>query len=162
MIKIIQVPDKRLFQISEGVEIADITGKYIQSIIGELKFVMATNKLTAGLAAVQLGYLKRIFVFRSQDLKVITVINPVLEVKQGPQVDMDEGCLSYPISVIAPIKVPRYPECRIEYLNEDGEPCGFAAYIEDNAQVIQHEYDHLNGIILGGKCAAVEKSSIIH
>ena len=98
-----------------------------------------------GLAAVQVGILKKILVIDLDDNKtpVIRLINPIIIKEKGTQ-EVEEGCLSFPNKYV---KVNRPSELVVEGLNENGEKIvvhgkGLLA------QALSHEIDHLNGIVL--------------
>ena len=98
-----------------------------------------------GLAAVQVGILKRILVIDLYDEKtpIIRLINPVIIKTKGTQ-EVEEGCLSFPNKYV---KVVRPNEVTVEGLNEKGEK----VVIKGKgllAQALSHEIDHLNGIVL--------------
>ena len=98
-----------------------------------------------GLAAVQVGILKRILVIDIYDEKtpIIRLINPVILNTKGTQ-EVEEGCLSFPNKYV---KVIRPNEVTVEGLNEKGEKI----VIKGKgllAQALAHEIDHLNGIVL--------------
>ena len=93
-----------------------------------------------GLAAPQIGILKRIVVIDIGDGNQITLINPVIVEKDGEQIG-DEGCLSIP-NKVGTVKRPNHVVC--EALNEEMEPIrvegeGFLA------RAICHECEHLDG-----------------
>ena len=96
-----------------------------------------------GLAAVQVGILKRIIVIDIYDEKtpIVKLINPVI-LKQKGERDVEEGCLSFPNKFA---KVKRPVEVEVEGLNENGEKVKIKA-VELLAQALCHEIDHLNGI----------------
>ena len=90
-----------------------------------------------GLAAVQVGILKRVIVIDIYDDNgPIAMINPVILKTKGKQ-EVDEGCLSFP-------KVIRPTEVTAEYTDRDGKRIKVKAK-ELLAQAICHEVDHLNG-----------------
>ena len=96
-----------------------------------------------GLAAPQIGITKRIILVRYDD-KVETYINPEIEVLENKRIEGDEGCLS--IYSIQGFQVKRYPRIKIRTTNIKGNIEEFIA--EDLlARVIQHEVDHLDGIM---------------
>ena len=96
-----------------------------------------------GLAAVQVGILKRIIVIDIYDEKtpIVKLINPVI-IKQKGEREVEEGCLSFPNKFA---KVKRPVEVVVEGLNENGEKVKIKA-VELLAQALCHEIDHLNGI----------------
>ncbi len=96
-----------------------------------------------GLAAPQIGVTKRVILVRYED-KIETYINPEIEVIENKKIEGDEGCLS--IYSIQGFQVKRYPRIKIRTMNIKGNTEEFVA--EDLlARVIQHEVDHLNGIM---------------
>ena len=94
-----------------------------------------------GLAAVQVGILKRLVVIDLYDDKgPIVLINPVILKTKGEQ-QVDEGCLSFPNEFA---KVIRPAEVTAEYTDRNGKRIKVKAK-ELLAQAICHEVDHLNG-----------------
>ena len=94
-----------------------------------------------GLAAVQVGILKRLIVIDLYDDKgPIAMINPVIIKEKGEQ-ECEEGCLSFPNQFA---KIIRPAEVTVEYTDRDGKKVKLKAK-ELLAQAISHEVDHLNG-----------------
>lgn len=94
-----------------------------------------------GLAAVQVGILKRMIVIDLYDDKgPIILINPVIVKTKGEQ-EVEEGCLSFPNQFA---KVIRPQEVVAEYTNIEGKRMKIKAK-DLLAQAIAHEVDHLNG-----------------
>ena len=97
-----------------------------------------------GLAAVQVGILKRVIVIDLyDDNPVIKLANPVIFKTKGKQ-KVEEGCLSFPNKYV---QVERPNEVVVEGLDENGKK------VKINgkgllAQALLHEIDHLNGIVL--------------
>lgn len=99
-----------------------------------------------GLAAPQINVSLRLVVMdvtaRDEDSELITLINPEILHPEGSQID-EEGCLSV---VDFSAKVKRYQKITLQARNLKGEVLEFEA--EDwLARVIQHEVDHLNGVL---------------
>ena len=96
-----------------------------------------------GLAATQVGILRRVFVF-SNDGEDVVVVNPVLT-KTGGGVETDtEGCLSLGL---VRMPVERSVEVTLEGVGVDGTP--FSLELEGlPARVVQHEADHLDGKLI--------------
>ncbi len=100
-----------------------------------------------GLAAVQVGILKRVIVIDLYDDNgPIVLINPVIVKTKGEQ-EVDEGCLSFPNQFA---KVKRPAEVVAEYIDRDGKKKKVKAK-ELLAQAISHEVDHLNGEVFMDK-----------
>jgi len=95
-----------------------------------------------GLAAPQIGRSIRLLVYDAGDgLKAL--INPVILKKRGEQIEPEEGCLSIPgLRGV----VPRALDITVKALDGAGVPVRFRAS-EFEARVIQHEVDHLDGVL---------------
>jgi peptide deformylase len=97
-----------------------------------------------GLAATQVGVLRRVFVFAPDDERVLAVVNPQLPT-HGDESDVDdEGCLSIQ-GVTVPVE--RSTAVRLEGKDEQGNDVG---YDLDGmaARIVQHEFDHLDGRLM--------------
>jgi peptide deformylase len=97
-----------------------------------------------GLAATQVGVLRRVFVFMPVEDEVVTMVNPQLTI-QGDETDVDdEGCLSLQgvtVSVERPLAI------RLEGYDEDGKEHAYE--LEGMAaRIAQHELDHLDGTLI--------------
>jgi len=100
-----------------------------------------------GLAAVQVGILKRAIVIDLYDEKgPIKLVNPVIIKEKGEQ-EVEEGCLSFPNKYA---KIIRPKEVTVEALNENGKKIKINAK-DLLAQALCHEIDHLNGIVFVDK-----------
>jgi peptide deformylase len=101
--------------------------------------------LGVGLAATQLGVLRRLLVFQAgPDGEPSALVNPEVEWVSEESAVAEEGCLSLP-RVSMDVERPLY--ARFSGLDLDGEPIVIeAAGLE--ARVLQHEVDHLDGILI--------------
>lgn len=137
----------------EGDEILKKTSREVENIDEKIKellndMVETMHKYNGvGLAAVQVGILKRIVVIDLYDeTGPIKLINPVITKEIGEQ-EVEEGCLSFPNKYA---KMIRPKEVEVEALNENGETIKIKAK-DLLAQAICHEVDHLNGIVFVDK-----------
>ena len=117
--------------------------------VGELHRALIKNMLETmrdapgvGLAAPQVGVLDRIFVWEVGE-EHGAVINPVITSRSGETVTEEEGCLSLP-GLTYPVE--RSAAVTVEGLDENGAPLSMAAD-ELLARVVQHEVDHLDGVL---------------
>ncbi len=131
----------------EGDEILKKKSREIQEIDDKLQILIDDMIETmhkyngVGLAAVQVGVLKRLVVIDIYDDNgPIVMINPVIIKTKGEQ-EVEEGCLSFPNKFA---KVIRPTEVTAEYTDRDGKRMRVKAK-ELLAQAICHELDHLNG-----------------
>jgi peptide deformylase len=100
-----------------------------------------------GLAAPQLGVLRRILVYRTaEEEPVVALVNPRV-VSTGDEVEAaDEGCLSLGAATVV-VEVERPTAVKIEASSPGGEPVSIEAE-GLQARVIQHELDHLDGVLI--------------
>jgi len=103
------------------------------------------DALGVGLAATQVGVLHRVLVYRVQhQAPVAALVNPEVEWTGKELETMEEGCLSLP-SVLVDVERPVH--VRVRALDERGEPLVVEASGLE-ARVIQHEIDHLDGVLI--------------
>lgn len=102
-----------------------------------------------GLAAPQVGHLLRVIVVDVGD-GLVKLVNPVIESYSGAEIDK-EGCLSIP-GIVG--YVERHSEVTVSGLNEKGKHVRIKA---DGlfARALQHEIDHLNGILITDKATGI-------
>ena len=131
---------------SREVAIDDITGEKIQSLIDDMIETMHSFN-GVGLAAVQVGILKRVVVIDVEDGNgPYAFINPQI-IKTKGEKECDEGCLSFPNQFG---KVIRPTEVVVEFYDRSGKKQKLKAK-DLLAQAISHECDHLEGILLVDK-----------
>ena len=153
---IITEPDKILRKISSPVQkVGDTERKIMDDMI---ETMYSANGI--GLAAIQIGIRKRIIVI---DLKIenkknpLFFVNPVIKNKDNLKSTYEEGCLSVP-NQFAEIDRPK--KCDVEYLDYNGEKKILKAE-GLLATCIQHEMDHLEGILFIDYLSKLKKSMII-
>jgi peptide deformylase len=113
--------------------------------VEELKSVMLDAD-GAGLAATQVGVLRRVFVYRLADEPPRVVINPVI-VESGEDLQAGlEGCLSLGKARVL-VEVERPLKVTVEGVDVTGEPLRIEAE-GMHARVLQHEIDHLDGVLM--------------
>lgn len=138
--------DEFLRKRSKEVEIDDITSEKIQSLIDDMLETMYNYK-GVGLAAVQVGMLKRVIVIDVEDEKgPYVLINPQI-IKTKGEKECDEGCLSFPNQFG---KVVRPTEVTVEFYDRNAKKEKLKAK-ELLAQAICHECDHLEGVLFVDK-----------
>jgi len=154
---IITEPNKLLRQISKPVS---SVGKEEQKLMDDmLETMYAANGI--GLAAIQIGIPKRIIVIdlnRDEiNKKPMYFVNPVIKNKDPLKATYEEGCLSVPNQFA---EVDRPSKCEIEYLDYDGNKKLLKA---DGllATCVQHEMDHLEGILFIDYLSKLKKTMII-
>jgi peptide deformylase len=106
---------------------------------------LMNDALGVGLAAPQIGLSQRLLVYRvGQDAPLIALVNPQIEWRSGDEETLEEGCLSIPGIAV---DVERAVHVRVRAQDEGGdERVVEASGLE--ARVIQHEMDHLDGVLI--------------
>ena len=141
--KIITEPDPILRKISEPVKEVDNT---IRSLMDDMLETMY-NAPGIGLAAIQIGVPKRIIVLDiSRDVEKkepMYFVNPEIVLKSKTDSSYEEGCLSVPGQFA---EINRPDKCHIKYLDYNGKKRELKAE-GLLATCIQHEMDHLEGIL---------------
>ena len=154
---ILTEPNKLLRQISKPVEsVGDDERKLMDDMLDTMYAAPGI-----GLAAIQIGVPKRIIVMdisRDEDKKEPRYfVNPLIKNKNNETSKYEEGCLSVP-DQFAEIERPN--ECEVEYLDYNGKKKLLKA---DGllATCIQHEMDHLEGVLFIDYLSKLKKSMII-
>ena len=155
--KILTLPDPILRKTSEPVEKINKTIKNLMDDMLETMYAAPG----IGLAAVQIGILKRIIVIdlskEGEKKKPIFIVNPEIISKSSDLVSYEEGCLSIPNQFA---EVERPNTCKIKFLDYEGNKKELEAE-GLLATCIQHEIDHLNGILFIDYLSKLKKEMII-
>ena len=117
-----------------------------------------SDALGVGLAAPQLGVSQRLLVYRvGPDAPLIALVNPALEWASDEEEVMEEGCLSLPS---VHVDVERPVHVRVRGRDEEGdERLVEASGLE--ARVIQHEIDHLDGVLILDRASREQRKEAI-
>jgi len=128
---------------------ANEVGDFDESVTGlvERMTLLMDEARGVGLAAPQLGVLRRILIYRkAEEEPVVALVNPRV-VSTGEEVEAaDEGCLSLGAATVV-VEVERPTALKIEASSPQGEPISIEAEGLE-ARVIQHELDHLDGVLI--------------
>jgi|SRR5579884_1703693 len=135
-----QYPDAALKMTARSVEEFD---DELRSLVERMKALMVDAR-GIGLAATQVGVLRRVFVFQLDEEHVVAVANPEVVARSDETEVADEGCLS-----IQGITVPveRALHVVLEGRDENGEPVRYELDGYE-ARCVQHEADHLDGVLM--------------
>ena len=153
---IITEPNEILRQVSKPV--SSVGNEERKLMDDMLETMYAANGI--GLAAIQIGIPKRIIVMDiSKDGKKnpMYFVNPKINNKDNIKITYEEGCLSVP-DYFAEVDRPKY--CEVEYLDYNGE----SKVLEADgllATCIQHEMDHLEGILFIDYLSKLKKTMIV-
>ena len=153
---IITVPNEILRQVSKPVlKVGNDERRLMDDM---LETMYAANGI--GLAAIQIGIPKRIIVMdisKDENKNPMFFVNPKIKNKDKEKTTYEEGCLSVP-NYFAEVDRPKY--CEVEYLDYWGESKILKA---DGllATCIQHEMDHLEGILFIDYLSKLKKTMIV-
>lgn len=165
ILEIIKFPDT--FLKGKSKEVAEVTEE-LKTLIEDMRVTMYEDK-GIGLAAPQVGHHKRLIVMDVPDDEVEgeeytykkgdnfhAFINPVIIEKSG-EIKFDEGCLSFPGFTA---EVTRASEVTLKAMNKEGKE------VEIKAEglfaiCIQHEIDHLDGMLFIDRLSRLKKASLI-
>ena len=154
---ILTEPNKKLRQVSLPVE---KVGKEEQNLMNDMLETMYDAK-GIGLAAIQIDIPKKIIVLdiskNENEKKPMFFVNPLIINKDSNLITYEEGCLSVPDQFA---EIDRPSKCEVEYLDYDGNK----KLLKANgllATCIQHEMDHLEGVLFIDYLSKLKKSMIL-
>jgi len=127
-------------------EVRTLTGDMIETM---------WKQVGIGLAAPQIGVGLRVFVMDSGKGKARVLVNPEIIDRSGVVLE-EEGCLSLP-GIFADVERSRW--VHVAGLDGEGEPVSFEAS-DLQAKVVQHEMDHLNGVLFIDRLAPMARERI--
>lgn len=128
----------------------DASAEEAVEIIKKLESALKNSEVRGvGLAAPQISINKRVAIVRTE-YEDINLVNPTIVEKESGFVNFGEGCLSVPNERL---NTQRYKEI---FVKDDLHPDGFVA-VGDVAVVIQHEIDHLDGILITDRVVGKNK-----
>lgn len=157
LLPIITAPDPRLKITSEPIGTVDDA---LRRLMDDMLATMYQAP-GVGLSAVQVGVAKRLMTIDvagdGEPRKPLFLINPEIVWTSDEGAVFDEGCLSLPEQFA---EIERPAGIRVAYINYHGKPQELAA---DGllARCIQHEYDHLDGILFVDHLSAVKRNMIL-
>ena len=110
-------------------------------------------EMGVGIAAPQVGIMRRMFIAEPEPGRVYYMINPEILEQSGSQTG-DEGCLSVP-GMIGTVERPDYIKIRALDINGAEQVYEFSGF---DARVMCHEYDHLDGILYIDKAENIREA----
>jgi peptide deformylase len=150
ILKIITQPNPILRKKSSELSLKEISSREFKRLVLSMKKTMIKTA-GLGLAAPQIGKSIRLVLINSKD-GAFCLINPKINKKSWAQELGQEGCLSIP-GVFGQVK--RHKKITLTYFNQAGKKIKLTA-AGMMARVIQHEIDHLDGILFIDKAVEIE------
>jgi peptide deformylase len=149
--KILTEPNPLLNEISQ--EVLFPLSPANKKLVEDMLYYVETDDISAGLAAPQVGELKRIIVVSDKTKTPYVMINPRITLSSNEVEDFPEGCLSIPNKQFV---VERPKTIKVQYQDTKGRLIVEKA-VNWQARLIQHEVDHLNGVLISSKGRLVGK-----
>ena len=150
--EILLLGNPRLYEVSSSIKKSELDE--IKAVVNDLHDTLMTYKAKYGvgraIAAPQIGIFKRLLYMYINE--PIVFINPTIEFQDGEKMEVWDDCMCFPNILV---KVLRHKRCTIKYLDINWENKVWELE-GDLAELLQHEYDHLDGIL------AVEKAVDTH
>ncbi len=144
-------PSPVLRKVAEDVPFGPELEKLVQDM-----FERMFESKGVGLAAPQIGLQQRVLVLNKDgedNENNLALINPKITGFAGPKTTFEEGCLSFP-GIYA--EVIRPDRCTVEAFDVKGEPI-HREFEGFESRVVQHEYDHLQGVLLVDRMSATDR-----
>ncbi len=114
---------------------------WVADLHNVMEEIRAKYNFGRAIAAPQLGIMKRL-IYMNID-KPVVFINPVLEDLSEEMFELWDDCMSFPKLLV---RVKRHRHLTIRYVDENWDPKMWSMS-DDLAELLQHEYDHLEGIL---------------
>ena len=145
-------PDPILRKRSVELSLEEIGSVEMQELISDMIETM-WDAPGIGIAAVQVHVLKRIMLITDDEENAIVLINPSISSKSLKKEQLEQGCLSVP-GYRGVVKRPL--SVQVKGLDREGKPIQFTAE-GLISHIVQHELDHLNGILFTDRAKKVEE-----
>ena len=132
-----------LYEVCEPVlqsELPLVSG-WVSDLHNVMQEIRAKYNFGRAIAAPQLGIMKRL-IYVNID-KPIIIINPKLSQLSDEMFDVWDDCMSFPNLLV---KVHRHKSLTLQYLDEKWQPHEWKVN-DELSELLQHEYDHLNGVL---------------
>jgi peptide deformylase len=141
--EVLLLGNPKLYEASAPVQKEELAG--LRGVVDDLHDTLLDFRSRYGagraIAAPQIGVFKRLLYLQID--KPVVFINPALEFPDEERMTIWDDCLCFPDLLV---KVERYRRCVIRFLDLNWEP-GEMRLEGDLAELLQHEYDHLDGIL---------------
>ena len=153
--EILLLGDPRLYEISEEVTREELESlrPVFEDMFDCIRGIRRDYGFGRAIAAPQIGVRKRLICMLTD--KPYVIINPKLEFVGDEQMELMDDCMSFPNLLV---RVRRYRHCILRYLDENWEMQEMRMD-DDMSELIQHEYDHLDGIL--ATMRAIDQQSFV-
>ena len=141
--EILLLGDPRLYEVSEEVAFEELEGlrPVFEDMFDCIRGIRRDYGFGRAIAAPQIGVQKRLICMLTD--RPYVIINPTLEFVGEEMMELMDDCMSFPNLLV---RVRRHKHCILRYLDENWK-IQEKQMDDDMAELIQHEYDHLDGIL---------------
>lgn len=141
--EILLLGNPKLYEVSEEVKREELEElrPVFEDMFDCIRGIRRDYGFGRAIAAPQIGVQKRLICMLTD--KPYVIINPTLEFTGEDMMELMDDCMSFPKLLV---RVRRYRHCILRYLDENWEPQE-KQMDDDMSELIQHEYDHLDGIL---------------
>lgn len=141
--EILLLGDPKLYEVSEEIKREDLDEMrpVFDDLFDCIRGIRRDYGFGRAIAAPQIGVQKRLICMLTD--KPYVIINPTLEFVGNEMIELMDDCMSFPKLLV---RVRRYRHCILRYLDENWE-AQEKQMDDDMSELIQHEYDHLDGIL---------------
>ena len=141
--EILLLGNPQLYEISEEVRREELEELHpvFEDMFDSIRGIRRDYGFGRAIAAPQIGVQKRLICMLTD--KPYVIINPTLEFVGNEMMELMDDCMSFPKLLV---RVRRYRHCILRYLDENWVPRE-KMMDDDMSELIQHEYDHLDGIL---------------
>jgi peptide deformylase len=155
--EILLLGDPRLYEVSQPVAFEEL--KAMASVADDLRDTLYAFRRKYGvgraIAAPQIGVKKRMIYMETGEIRA-ALLNPRLTFPDAEKMALLDDCMSFPNLLV---RVERYRRCRVDFLDLDWTPQSFE-FEGDLSELIQHEYDHLDGVLATMRAVDAQAFSI--
>ncbi|HEC39560.1 hypothetical protein LCGC14_1039800 [marine sediment metagenome] len=127
--------------------------KILQDLRETLTYLQETKKLGRAIAAPQIGVMKKLIFFQSPERRFY-MVNPKIIWKSEELINVWDSCYSFDLAFF--VEIQRNKSITVEYQDEKGNKLT-ENYSDDLSELVQHEIDHLNGILATDHLRDVKK-----
>jgi len=140
---ILKLGDPRLYEICEPVREEELpqVSAWVQDLHEAMEDIRAKYKFGRGIAAPQLGIMKRLFYLNLE--KPYVIINPKIVNPSEEMFELWDDCMSFPNLLV---KIRRHKSLTLQYKDENWQDQEWQVS-GAISELVQHEYDHLDGVL---------------
>jgi peptide deformylase len=117
--------------------------QHLQDLKDTLTYLQETKKLGRAIAAPQIGIMKKLIYYKLPE-KSFYMVNPRITWKSEEMINVWDSCFSFDIAFF--VEIQRHKTIKVEYQDENGNLV-FEDFSDDFSELVQHEIDHLHGVL---------------